>query len=255
MPENDRQQPTSRSWVEGGGKWSFDDGRGCGVKICVAGQVATAGLGTSARGSPKQMGGAATTYNFRGNAGRSLRQQCQSCGGGSPALSCFATLNAANQRPAGPGFISPQANQRPSSAPASWPHPCAQCRGTGTSAQKANSQLGTRRSHSGPWLASWLGSGSPTTPPNQSTIRHLNQKPPSRMTEQLRPPETLCSLPLPPIPHMNFILPLKNALHFASRCRPALARHIFTRHRLPRQTDESTISNDARCGLAMQVPR
>ena len=120
---------------------------------------------------------------------------------------------------------------------------------------KSKQPTGNRRSHSGPWLASWLGSGSPTTPPNQSTIRHLNQKPPSHMTEQLRPPETLCSLPLPPIPHMNFILPLKNALHFASRCRPALARHIFTRHRLPRQIDESTISNDARCGLAMQVPR
>lgn len=172
-----------------GGKWSFDDDRGCGVKIWVAGQVATAGLGTSARGSPKQMGGAAAFYNFCRNAGWRLRQQCQSCGGGSLALSCFATLNAANQRSVGPASISPRANQRPPSAPVSWPHPCAKCQSTGTSAQKSKPR--TRRSHSGPWL----GSGSPTTPPNQSTIRHLNQKPPSHMAEQLRPPETLCSLP------------------------------------------------------------
>jgi hypothetical protein len=52
--------------------------------------------------------------------------------------------------------------------------------------------------------------GSPTTPPNQSTIRHLNQKP---STPQLRPPETLC---VPPFPYMEAILVLKMHCTFAS---------------------------------------
>ncbi len=169
--------------VEGGRKWSFDDGRGCGVKICVAGQVATAGLGTSARGSPKQMGGAATTYNFCKNARRSLRQQCQSCGGGSPALHVLRrSMRRISARQV--QVLSPRA---PISARHLRPPP------GHTPAHSAEVQVLRRKKQTEPtgnppvafrpWLASWLGSGSPTTPPNQSTIRHRNQKPPSHMTE------------------------------------------------------------------------
>ncbi len=81
-------------------------GVGVGQKIWWP-EVATAGLGTSARGSSKQTGGALPTYNFRPEPLCRLRQQRQSCGGGSPALSCFCDAPCGESEPALPSFYLP----------------------------------------------------------------------------------------------------------------------------------------------------
>jgi len=155
------------SFVESGASVTVG---GVGSKIGGRRQVATAGWGTSARGSPKQMGGAVPTYNFCWNGRWRLRQQRQSCGGGSPALSCFAcSMRRISARET--KVLSPP---QPIRARALRPPPGR------TPAHSAEVLVPRRKKQSQPALciqAPWDLRQHHPTQTNQSSIRHLNQKP------------------------------------------------------------------------------
>lgn len=205
---------------------------GVGSKIGGRRQVATAGWGTSARGSPKQMGGAVPTYNFHWNGLWRLRQQRQSCGGGPPALSCFAcSMRRISARET--KVLSPL---QPTTARALRPPP------GHTPAQRAEVLVpSAQKAKAARPLAFRPPLGSPTTPPNSDQPIVHSPSQPETLTHQHCDPLKRFAPPLflPTAPLLGFW----NALYHFSFFLASLHKTILTssclasRRRRPQRND------------------
>jgi hypothetical protein len=98
---------------------AFGDGRGCGVKFLWPEAGSNGRVGVFRARAQNKSGELRLLIIFAGAPGGASGSNANLVAAGLLLLSCFAMLNAANQRPAVQDFISPAANEKRFSLPAS----------------------------------------------------------------------------------------------------------------------------------------